>query len=393
MVRSNCGFRSRILAIVIVVPGAGHAALNSSPCDLVMSKLNLDQVAIAEQIPLDQIFQAVGFEREYSLPLIFEELRSGVAVAYAFRGSARLGTDRLALVTIDSTKGSRLTVTYDTLSSKLMGFEYRPSQLDSWKARGWTGAPDQMIQRGYSLVSSQYGLEGRIVYQPGSEGGLLGERPNLRFDWTVDGRLVGAPQTATVRIDARSGAVLSYIGQVGAIVRRPVRENEARDAQAFLEGRLATRFGSGFYQWGQNPLAYLARSTDKWNLYPAWSLSCTEFDHLGKTAAFIQITIDPDSRQVIAESRGESAFGGAALTMKPPTADKWQTGEAKGQIKATDRKATEGGVQRTLTSGNRLLVGTFYAAERLLEVKGVFFEVDPALSEAMAKAQPPASKN
>ncbi len=44
-------------------------------------------------------------------------------------------------------------------------------------------------------------------------------------------------------------------------------------------------------------------------------------------------------------------------------------------------------MQRTLTSGNRLLVGTFYAAERLLEVKGVFFEVDPALSEALAKAQ------
>ena len=74
--------------------------------------------------------------------------------------------------------------------------------------------------------------------------------------------------------------------------------------------------------------------------------------------------------------------------MKPPTADKWKHGDTEGQIKATDRKAIEGGVQRTLTSGNRLLVGTFYAAERLLEVKGVFFEVDHALSEALAKAQP-----
>ena len=79
--------------------------------------------------------------------------------------------------------------------------------------------------------------------------------------------------------------------------------------------------------------------------------------------------------------------------MKPPTADKWQTGDVEGLIKATDRKANQGGEQRTLTSGNRLLVGTFYAAERLLEVKGVFFEVDPALSEALAIAQPPASLN
>lgn len=244
-----------------------------------------------------------------------------------------------------------------------------------------------MIQRGSSLVSSQYGLEGRIVYQPGREGDLSGERPNLRFDWTVDGRLVGAPQTATVKIDSRSGAVLSYIGQVGTIVRRPVRENEASDAQAFLEGRLATKFGNGFYQWGQNPLAYLARSNDKWNLHPSWSLSCTEFDHLGKIAAFIQITVDPDTREVIAESRGESGFGAQAVAFESPRLTRWTYGDVKGQITATDRKATQGGVQRTLTSGNRLLVGTFYAAEQLLEVKGIFFEVDPALSEALAKAQ------
>ncbi len=376
-----------MLTTVVVVPIAGHAVRSSSPCDLVMSKLHADQVDIAEQIPLDQLFQAVGFEREHSLPLLFEELRAGVAVAYAFRGSARLGTERLALLTIDSTKGSRLTLAYDTISRKLMGFEYRPSQVDSWKARGWTGSPEQMIQRGSRLVSSQYGLEGRIVYQPGREGDLSGERPNLRFDWTVDGRLVGAPQTATVKIDARSGAVLSYIGQVGTIVRRPVRENEASDAQAFLEGRLATKFGNGFYQWGQNPLAYLARSNDKWNLHPSWSLSCTEFDHLGKIAAFIQITVDPDTREVIAESRGESGFGAQAVAFESPRLTRWTYGDVKGQITATDRKASQGGVQRTLTSGNRLLVGTFYAAERLLEVKGVFFEVDPALSEALAKAQ------
>jgi hypothetical protein len=380
------------LLVIAVLPAAGLGTLDVDPTGLVLSRLHGEQRAIADQIPLEQIFQAIGFESGQPLPILFQDLESGKGVAYIARGLARRDSENLALLTVQGTNAN-LNLIFDTGSRRLASLSYQPSPLDSWRSRGWTGTPEQMIQRGTSLVSSQYGLEGGIVYQPGSEGGLLGVRPNLRFDWTVDGRLVGAPQTATVKIDSRSGAVLSYIGQVGAIVRRPVRENEARDAQASLEGRLATRFGSGFYQWGQNPLAYLARSNDRWNLYPAWSLSCTEFDHLGKTAAFLQITIDPDSRQVIAESRGESGFGGAALKMKPPTADTWKHGDVEGQIKATDRKATQGGVQRTLTSGNRLLVGTFYAAERLLEVKGVFFEVDPALSKALAIAQPPASLN
>jgi hypothetical protein len=372
--------------MVQVISVSIASAQSGSPANLVLSRLHGEQRAVADQIPLEQIFQAIGFESGQPLPVLFQDLESGKGVAYIARGLARRDSENLALLTVEGTN-AKLNLIFDTGSRRLATLSYQPSPLDSWKSKGWTGSPEQMIQRGSSLVSSQYGLEGRIVYQPGREGDLSGERPNLRFDWTVDGRLVGAPQTATVKIDARSGAVLSYIGQVGTIVRRPVRENEASDAQAFLEGRLATKFGNGFYQWGQNPLAYLARSNDKWNLHPSWSLSCTEFDHLGKIAAFIQITVDPDTREVIAESRGESGFGGAALTMKPPTADKWKHGDTEGQIKATDRKATEGGVQRTLTSGNRLLVGTFYAAERLLEVKGVFFEVDPALSEALAKAQ------
>jgi hypothetical protein len=75
------------------------------------------------------------------------------------------------------------------------------------------------------------------------------------------------------------------------------------------------------------------------------------------------------------------------VAFESPRLTRWTYGDVKGQITATDRKASQGGVQRTLTSGNRLLVGTFYAAEQLLEVKGIFFEVDPALSEALAKAQ------
>jgi hypothetical protein len=386
MVTINLLLRTSLLVMVQVISVSIASAQSGSPANLVLSRLHGEQRAVADQIPLEQIFQAIGFESGQPLPVLFQDLESGKGVAYIARGLARRDSENLALLTVEGTN-AKLNLIFDTGSRRLATLSYQPSPLDSWKSKGWTGSPEQMIQRGSSLVSSQYGLEGRIVYQPGREGDLSGERPNLRFDWTVDGRLVGAPQTATVKIDARSGAVLSYIGQVGTIVRRPVRENEASDAQAFLEGRLATKFGNGFYQWGQNPLAYLARSNDKWNLHPSWSLSCTEFDHLGKIAAFIQITVDPDTREVIAESRGESGFGGAALTMKPPTADKWKHGDTEGQIKATDRKATEGGVQRTLTSGNRLLVGTFYAAERLLEVKGVFFEVDPALSEALAKAQ------
>ena len=107
----------------------------------------------------------------------------------------------------------------------------------------------------------------------------------------------------------------------------------------------------------------------------------------------IQIVMDPESKAILHEDRSGGGFGPSSPVPGYQIAGEWQDGETKGQIKATDRKATQGGVQRTLTSGNRLLVGTFFAAERLLEVKGVFFEVDPALSEALAKAQPPASLN
>lgn len=102
----------------------------------------------------------------------------------------------------------------------------------------------------------------------------------------------------------------------------------------------------------------------------------------------IQIVMDPESKAILHEDRSGGGFGPSSPVPGSQIAGEWQAGEIKGQIRTTDRKATQGGVQRTLTSGNRLLVGTFFAAERLLEVKGVFFEVDPALSEALAKAQP-----
>ena len=121
---------------------------------------------------------------------------------------------------------------------------------------------------------------------------------------------------------------------------------------------------------------------------PKWELLCTELNHLGRRSAIIQIVMDPDTREVTHEVRGEAGGFGEARDQNVEAIPKvWKHGDVEGQIRATDRKATQGGVQRTLTSGNRLLVGTFFAAERLLEVKGVFFEVDPALSEALAKAQ------
>lgn len=98
--------------------------------------------------------------------------------------------------------------------------------------------------------------------------------------------------------------------------------------------------------------------------------------------------MNPDTRELTHEVRGDAGGFGEARGQNVEAMPKvWMHGDVEGEIKVTDRKATDEGVQRTLTSGNRLLVGTFYAAERLLEVKGVFFEVDPALSEALAKAQ------
>jgi hypothetical protein len=206
------------------------------------------------------------------------------------------------------------------------------------------------------------------------------------FDWELDGRHVGGTQTASAEVEQSSGALLSYHGIVGEVQRRPLLPNELEESRTYLVQRLVDRFGNGSYTLGTRNLIY-APMGDRWMFVPKWELLCTELNHLGRRSAIIQIVMDPDTKAVLHEDRSVGGFGPNSPVPGNQIAGDWEAGETKGLIKATDRKAGEGGVQRTLTSGNRLLVGTFFAAERLLEVKGVFFEVDPALSEALAKAQ------
>lgn len=327
------------------------------------------------------------------MPLLFEKLKQGEGRVSVHRSHHEASLDRVVFVSVYGHLGStQLNMAFDSETGYLTSWHFTPPTTDPWKRNGWNRSEAQAREIASAFANSNFPLSSTLrirstipQVQPVDEN-VSRHTWFFVFDWELDGRHVGGTQTASAEVEESSGALLSYNGIVGEIQRRPLLPDELVESRAYLVQRLVDRFGNGSYTLGKRNLIY-APMGDRWMFVPKWELLGTEIDHEGRFKAFIQIVIDPDTKAVLHEDRSVGGFGAAIPDSGLKTHGQWQFKGIEGQIKATDRKATQGGVQRTLTSGNRLLVGTFFATERLLEVKGVFFEVDPALSEALAKAQ------
>ena len=370
------------------------------PYYIVRDRVPSNQRELFDQVPLDVLFEKVGFASSDSAPSLFERLEKGEGSVRVRRSGLGSRSDRLISVSMsDNGNATSLTVSIDSTTGRLRSWHFVPDAEDQWRRTGWIASQAYMRFVAETLVKHCFPASADIQFRSAVQTGNSGEDNDTRrhllltYQWILDGRSVGGAQSATVELDEQSGVLITYLGTVGEVQRRVLLPNELGQSRAHLTQRLATRFGSGHYMLGQSNLIYTATEENPWLLVPKWELLCTELNHLGRRSAIIQIVMDPDTKAVLHENRSGGGFGPSSPVPGNQIAGEWEANEANGLIKATDRKASQGGVQRSLTRGNRLLVGTFYAAERLLEVKGVFFEVDPALSEALAKAQPPASLN
>lgn len=366
-----------------------------TPFAIVRSRVHPSQLEKFDRLPIEPIFARAGFASAESMPALFKKLQNGSGKVNVFQDVEGSATGNLIFVSISESGGSsKLTMAIDSSTGRLRTWEFSMDSGDHWKVSGWqtNEASARRIAEGFikpNFPESAFLAPQTIVPIDQSLSESLTKRIwFIPYQWELDGRNVGVTQAASVQIDAKSGAILNYTGIIAEIQRRALFPGEAGQSRAFLVQRLVTRFGNGSYGLSRRNLIYSPRAGAR-GLYVAnWQLQCTEYDHLGRRSAMIQIVMDPESKAILHEDRSGGGFGPSSPVPGSQIAGEWQAGEIKGQIRTTDRKATQGGVQRTLTSGNRLLVGTFFAAERLLEVKGVFFEVDPALSEALAKAQP-----
>ncbi len=372
-----------------------NGAIKQVPYYIVRDRVPSNQRELFDQIPLEVLFEKVGFASSDSAPSLFERLEKGEGSVRVRRSGLDSRSDRLISVSMnDNGNDTSLTVSIDSTTGRMRSWHFVPDAGDQWKRTGWIASEAHMRFVAESLTRHCFPASAEIQFrsavQTGSSDDVDTSRRHLllTYQWILDGRSVGGTQSASVKLDEQSGALITYLGTVGEVQRRALLPNELGQSRAHLTQRLVTRFGSGHYMLGQSNLIYTATEENPWLLVPKWELLCTELNHLGRRSAIIQIVMDPNTKAILHENRSGGGFGPSSPVVGNQMAGDWQAGEIKGQIKTTDRKATQGGVQRTLTSGNRLLVGTFYAAERLLEVKGVFFEVDPALSEALAKAQP-----
>ncbi len=383
---------SLIAILVLAVSTADLSA--QTPYQVVRERVHPSQLATFDQIPLEALFEKVEFASSDSVPSLFERLKKGEGSVRVRRSGLDSRSERLISVSMsDNGNQTSLTVSVDSVTGRMRSWHFVPDAEDQWRRPGWVASQAHMRIVAESIAKHCFPANADIQFRSAVQTGNSGEENGTRrhllltYQWILDGRSVGGAQSATVELDEQSGALITYLGTVGEIQRRALLPNELGQSRAQLTQRLVTRFGSGNYMLGQSNLIYTATEENAWLLIPKWELLCTELDPLGRRSAIIQIVIDPDTKAVLHEDRSVGGFGPSSPVPGYQIAGQWEAGEAKGMISATDRKASQGGVQRTLTSGNRLLVGTFYAAERLLEVKGVFFEVDPALSEALAKAQ------
>ena len=387
-----------LISLTMFVCGTSLQA--QSPFAIVRGRVHPSQIEKFDRLPIEELFVKAGFSSRQTMPKLFESLRNGEGQVSVSQGLTGRLPDRLISVSIrDKGGSSSLLIVFDSVSGRPSTWQFEKDVADPWKVDGWQGTESNIRRIADAFVTSNFPGEADLEFltmipkdRQFSEN-ITKRSWFIPYQWILDGRYVGGSQAASVVVDGDSGAILGYSATLGAVQRRSLWPGEVGQSRAHLAQRLVTRYGNGFYGLGQGNLIYSPREGDRWTLIAKWELQCTEYDHLGRRKAFIQIIMDPESKAVLHEDRSVGGFGPSSPVPGSQIAGEWQAGEIKGQIRTTDRKATQGGVQRTLTSGNRLLVGTFFAAERLLEVKGVFFEVDPALSEALAKAQPPASLN
>lgn len=365
-----------------------------TPYQIVRERVHPSQLATFDRLPLESLFKKAGFSSSESMPRLFERLKQGEGSVSVRQSRHEASFNRVVFVTVYGHLGStQLNMAFDSETGYLISWHFSSPTTDPWKRNGWNRSEAQARDIASAFanpnfpLSSTLRIRSTIPKVQSIDESVSRSTWLFVLDWELDGRHVGGMQTASAEVEESSGALLSYYGIVGEIQRRPLLPDELEESRTYLVQRLVDRFGNGSYTLGTRNLIY-APMGDRWMFVPKWELLCTELNHLGRRSAFIQIVMDPDTKAVLHETRSVGGFGAALPDSGLKTPGQWQFEGSEGQIKATDRKATEGGVQRTLTSGNRLLVGTFFAAERLLEVKGVFFEVDPALSEALAKAQP-----
>ncbi len=365
-----------------------------TPYQIVRERVHPSQLATFDRLPLESLFKKAGFSSSESMPRLFERLKQGEGSVSVRQSRHEASLNRVVFVSVYGHLGStQLNMAFDSETGYLTSWHFIPPTTDPWKRNGWNRSEAQAREIASAFANSSFPLSSTLrirstipKVQPIDES-VSRSTWLFALDWELDGRHVGGMQTASAEVEESSGALLSYHGIVGEIQRRPLLPNELEESRTYLVQRLVDRFGNGSYTLGTRNLIY-APMGDRWMFVPKWELLCTELNHLGRRSAIIQIVMDPDTREVTHEVRGDAGGFGEARGQNVEAMPKvWMHGDVEGEIKVTDRKATDGGVQRTLASGNRLLVGTFYAAERLLEVKGVFFEVDPALSEALAKAQ------
>lgn len=364
-----------------------------TPYQVVRERVHPSQLATFDRLTLESLFIKAGFSSSESMPLLFEKLKQGEGSVSVHRSRHDASLDRVVFVSVYGHLGStQLNMAFDSETGYLTSWHFIPLTTDPWKRNGWNSSEAQARDIASAFANSNFPLSSTLriraaipQVQPIDES-VSRHTWFFALEWELDGRHVGGTQTASAEVELSSGALLSYHGIVGEIQRRPLLPDELEVSRTYLVQRLVDRYGSGSYTLGNRNLIY-APMGDRWMFVPKWELLCMELDHVGRRKAFIQIVIDPETKAVLHEDRSFGGFGAALPDSGLKTPGQWQFEGIEGQITATDRKASQGGVQRTLTSGNRLLVGTFYAAERLLEVKGVFFEVDPTLSEALAKAQ------